>query len=78
MENLKTIELKVTVSYKVEDGRIPYEEAEWASAIDLAISSTLSPVIAKRISPCSKYLGLCTYSSLVRETHWSNQVLYVV
>ena len=38
MENLKTIELKVTVSYKVEDGRIPYEEAEWASAIDLAIS----------------------------------------
>ena len=38
MENLKTIELKVTVSYRVEEGRSPYEEAEWASAIDLAIS----------------------------------------
>ena len=38
MENLKTIELKVTVSYRVEEGRSLYEEAEWASAIDLAIS----------------------------------------
>ena len=44
MENLKTIELKVTVSYRVEEGRSPYEEAEWASAIDLAISPNFHTV----------------------------------
>ena len=44
MENLKTIELKVTVSYGVEEGRSLYEKAEWASAIDLAISPNFHTV----------------------------------